>query len=252
MEEEIYGNLPSLNSMTTQETLPTEQPTKRENLLLNVTCNMLLPILILTKASDYVEVSPEIVLIIAIALPLGYGVYDYAARRIFNFLSALGLSNVLVTGLIGLAELDGIWIAVKEASFPALIGIIVLASMRSSNPLVNTFLYNDQVLDKQKIESELKDRNNEKAFNKLMESSTYLLTASFALSAVLNFFLAKIIVTNPGGTEEFNQQIGKMNALAWIVIIIPTMIITGYALWRLLVGIKKLTGLDFESVIRSK
>ena len=95
-------------------------------------------------------------------------------------------------------------------------------------------------------------RSNRPAFDLLLDKATYILVASFLLSAVLNFFLAKIIVTSSGGTEEFNQQIGKMNGLSWIVIVIPTTIISGYALFLLIRGIKQLTGLELEDVIHSK
>lgn len=230
----------------------TQPELKRENLFLNIVFNVLAPILILTKAADYVEISPTVILSIAIALPLGYGIYDYIKRQKFNMLSALGLANVLVTGFIGLAELDSKWIAVKEASFPLMIGFAVLASMRTSNPLVRTFLYNEQVLDVKKIENELDVRTNRPAFEALLDRATYILVASFLLSAVLNFFLAKFIVTSAGGTEEFNQQIGKMNGLSWIVIVIPTTIISGYALYLLIHGIKQLTGLGLEEVVHSK
>ena len=124
--------------------------------------------------------------------------------------------------------------------------------MRTGNPLVRTFLYNPQVLDVDKIEDELEARSNRPAFDRLLDKATYILVASFLLSAVLNYFLAKVIVTSAGGTEEFNQQIGKMNGLSWIVIVIPTTIISGYALFLLIRGIKRLTGLELEEVIHSK
>ena len=233
-----------------------EQPPKRESLILNLLFNLILPILILTKLSPLVEkklgenvIDPTAILIVALGFPLGYGIYDYIVRRIFNVLSILGFSHVLATGVIGILELDGIWIAVKEAAFPALIGICIFGSMRSSNPLVKLFLYNDQILNVARIEQELAARNNREAFERLLNVSTYILVASFALSAILNFVLAKAIVTSPGGTQEFNEQIGKMTGLSWIVIVVPTMILMVIALWRLLSGTMRLTGLEFEALV---
>ena len=43
-----------------------------------------------------------------------------------------------------------------------------------------------------------------------------------------------------------------MNGLSWIVIVIPTTVISGYALYLLISGIKRLTGLGLEEVIHSK
>jgi len=224
-------------------------PTKRESLLLNLVCNVLAPILILTKLSGEGQLGPGPALALAVAFPVAYGAADWIRRRRFNMLSALGLANALVTGLIGFVEANGIWIAVKEASFPALIGLCVLLSMRTSNPLVRTFLYNDQVMDVPRIERELEARGNRRAFASLLDSATYILVASFVASAVLNFALAKIVVTSPGGTTEFNEQVGRMNAYAWLVIVLPSMAIMSYALYKLLAGIKRLTGLGLEDVV---
>ena len=47
-------------------------------------------------------------------MPLSYGVYDYIQRRNINLFSILGFANVGLTGVIGILELDGIWVAVKS------------------------------------------------------------------------------------------------------------------------------------------
>ena len=78
------------------------------------------------------------------------------------------------------------------------------------------------------------------------------LAASFLLSAVLNFGLARYLLKSPSGTPEFNAELGKMNLLSWPVIVLPSMAMTMYALWKLLRGIEALTGLDFESIFHAK
>ena len=94
-------------------------------------------------------------------------------------------------------------------------------------------------------------RNNENAFDKLLISSTYVLAISFLLSAVLNFILARVILKSPSGSVEFTQELGKMTALSWPVIVIPSTIVMAYALWRLFAGIKRLTGLGMEDVFKT-
>jgi len=81
-----------------------------------------------------------------------------------------------------------------------------------------------------------------------MVTSSYLLTASFLLSAVLNFGLARYLLKSPAGTPEFNAELGKMHLLSWPIIVLPSMVMTMFALWRLLTGLRELTGLTMDEV----
>src|SRR5262245_61121945 len=65
-------------------------PPKSENLLLNIACNVVAPGFMLTKGAKLLQLEPKAALLVALAFPLGYGLYDAFTRRNFNFLSALG------------------------------------------------------------------------------------------------------------------------------------------------------------------
>ena len=62
-------------------------------------------------------------LLVALAFPVGYGIYDFVVRRGFNFYSALGFVSILLTGGIGLLKLPVEWLAIKEAAVPFVIGV---------------------------------------------------------------------------------------------------------------------------------
>jgi hypothetical protein len=224
---------------------------KRENLLLTLVFNIVVPTLILTKLSTPERLGPVIGLIAALAFPLGYGAWDFMRRRQTNFVSVIGFVSVLLTGGLGLMQVDGIWFAVKEAAVPAVIGFAVWASMRSKRPLVRQFLFNDQVIDVPRVEAALAERNNRPAFDRLLDNASYWLVASFLVSAALNFVLARWLLKSPAGSPEFNVELGKMNLLSWPVIVVPTMAMTFFALWRLLSGITRLSGLKFEDVFHA-
>jgi hypothetical protein len=51
-------------------------------------------------------------------------------------------------------------------------------------------------------------------------------------------------------TPEFNEQLGKMTWMSWPVIVVPSMAIMMIALWRLLKGLEKLSGLTVEKILR--
>ena len=222
---------------------------KRENLLLTLIFNIVVPSLILGKLSGPERLGPAGGLVVALAFPLGYGVWDFVRRRQTNFVSIIGFVSVLLTGGLGLMKVDGLWFAVKEAAVPMVIGLAVWASMHSKRPLVRQFIFNDQVIDVPRVETALALRGNRAAFDRLLVSASRWLVASFLLSAALNFFLARWLLKSPSGTPEFNAELGKMNALSWPVIVLPTMVMTIYVLWRLFAGIKELTGLGFDQVM---
>lgn len=232
--------------------MPSPVPPKRENLLLNLACNIAAPALILSKLSAEERLGPVVALVVALAFPLGYGAWDAISRRKFNFIAGIGFASTLLTGGFGLAKLDGIWFAVKEAAVPLVIGLMVLLSMKSKRPLVREFIYNDQVIDIPKVDAALDARGERTGFEKLLVQAGWLVTASFFVSAGLNFALARWVLTAPAGTPEFTAQLGKMQWLSWPVIVLPSMAMMMFALWRLLGGIKRLTGLELEQVFQAR
>ena len=68
----------------------------------------------------------------------------------------------------------------------------------------------------------------------------------------MNFGLAIYILKSPPGTEAFNQELGKMTALSFPVIMLPCLVVTGFAIWYLNKGIRNLTGLSSEDIFMIK
>lgn len=225
---------------------------KRENLLLNIVFNVALPSILLTYLSKPAMIGPVWGLIVALSFPLGYGIWDFIQRRQTNFVSVVGFVSVLLTGVFALIHVNRFWFAIKEAAIPTVIGIAILASLRSKRPLVRQLLYNDQVIDVPRIDAALQTRGTAKAFDRHLREASLLLAGSFAISAVLNFALARFLIRSDTGTPEFNAELGKMNALSWPIIVIPCLIIMLFALWRLMKGISRLTGLTTDEILRSQ
>lgn len=220
---------------------------KRENLLVNIACNVVAPALILSKLSERLGAKPA--LLLALAFPLAYGIADAIRRRNFNFLSALGFCSTLATGGLGLLKLEPFWFAVKEAVVPTLIGLTVLLSQMTRKPLVRTLLFNDQVVNVSKVDALLDERGGRPAFARLLAGASWLVAASFGVSAILNFALARIIIKHLPDTPEFNTELGRMTWLSWPVIVVPSMAFMMVALWRLLKGVERLTGLPLEEIM---
>lgn len=222
---------------------------KKENMLINILMNIVIPTLILTKLSNPQYLGATWALILALSFPIAYGVKDYLTQRKFNFFSALGIVSVLLTGGISLMHLPTQYYAIKEAAIPGLIGLIVIISTKTRFPLVKTFLYNDNLLQVDKIAAALAERGNSAKFEKTLRNGSYIIAMSFFVSSILNYVLAKIIVVSPTGTPEFNVEIGKMHALGFPVIAVPSLIIMVATLMYIFRSIRILADLKLEDVM---
>ena len=146
-------------------------------------------------------------------------------------------------------KLDPQWLAIKEAAIPGLIGMGVLLSTYTRYPLIRTLIYNPKIFDVDMIRQRLEESGNSRAFDARMNNATYLLSSTFLFSSVMNYILAKMVVTSPAGSAAFNEELGQMTLLSYPVISIPAMLMMigiFFYLWRTING---LTGLKLEQVL---
>ncbi len=233
---------------STMQTATAHKPRPMLDLLLS----LVLPSLILMNFSGDENLGAETALIVALAFPLSWGLLELLHYKKFNFIALLGLISVLLTGGIGLFQLDPQWLAIKEAAIPALIGIAVLISTRTPYPLIRTLLYNPAIIDVGKIKQKLEARNYRVAFELRLLNATYLLSGTFLFSATMNYMLARWLVTSPAGSAAFNEELGQMTLLSYPVIAIPSMLMMlsiFYYLWRSIHG---MTGLTLVEIMPTK
>ena len=101
-----------------------------------------------------------------------------------------------------------------------------------------------------KIRQKLERLGNTAAFEDRLLNATYLLGSTFFFSAVMNYILARWIVTSPSGSAAFNEQLGQLTLLSYPMIAIPSMLMMlaiFYYLWRTIHG---MTGLALEEIVR--
>ncbi|MBI3885193.1 MAG: MFS transporter [Opitutae bacterium] len=214
-------------------------------------CNVARPTAIMSWCGGDKLLGPKWGLLVALLLPLGYGIHDFARRRRTKFISVIGFVSVLISGGLGLMKLDGFGFAVKDGALPALIGVAMLASMCTKEPLVHEMLYNTQVIDVDRVEAALNARNAQGEFKRLMNAASYLLVASFLVSAILNCGFARAIIRSAPGTEAFNGELAKMHWVSLLGISIPSIAMMMWALWRLLKGSQNATGLTLDEILKS-
>lgn len=215
----------------------------------HILVNIILPVYILNKGTKW-GLTPQNALVLALALPLCSGIYSIFKNKKMDFISLLGVLNILISGTLSLMALGGIWFALKEALFPLLIGVFVLFSSYGKNPFFETLFLNPSAFDVDKIEQKISELNKHTDFKNLMKKSTQLLSLSFLMSALLNFFLALRIFTPLADsltTEQkqdlLNQQLGQMTMYSLLVILIPSIIFLGAILYYTFKKMTALTGL---------
>lgn len=229
---------------------------KQENNFSHIIFSILIPVLILNKGHKY-GLDAKVALLTALSFPLFFTTKSLIKSKKVDFVSLLGLINVLFSGVLTLLTLGGIWFALKEASFPLLIGCFVLASSFTKNPFFQSLFLNPATFDIQKVEERLDDQTKKDNFFILMKNLTRWLSLSFLLSAFLNFSLAIRIFTPLDASlsdlqkqELLNEQLGQMTLYSLGVILVPSMIFLGTLLYYSFKKINDLTGLSAEDLLK--
>jgi uncharacterized membrane protein YhdT len=223
-----------------------EQPNPLADLLLTI----ILPSVILESLSKPDRLGPAWALVVALLLPLGFGIYCFIKKRGLNFFSVLGLVAIIVTGGLGLLNLSAVWFAAKEAAFPIFLGLAFPLSFLWGKPLVSELLLNPQVINHDLLNSRLNTEGQKQSFQNLLRQASWALAGTMLLSAVANAMLVLYYLkgTVPG-TEEYTKAIGRQNWVGFIVIGVPMMAATMGLLFWMLGRLKKLTGLERDDLM---
>jgi len=230
--------------------MQTMTDTAKPNPLIELLVTLVIPSLILMKLSGPEDLGAVNALLLALAFPLAWGARDLLARRKFNLFAALGLISILLTGGIGLLQLDTQWLAIKEAAIPGLIGMGVVVSAYTRHPLVRVLLFSPALMNVERIQQSLGQRGNGDAFETRLKAATWMLGGSFFFSAAMNYFLATWIVVSPAGTPAFNEELGRLTLLSYPMIALPSMLIMMAVLVYLARSIRELAGLKLAEALK--
>ncbi|WP_018983075.1 VC0807 family protein [Salinimonas chungwhensis] len=215
----------------------------------NLAFNIIIPVVIMSYTSSDDLLGPAWSIVAALVFPIGYGLWDLKQSGKVNGFSVLGIISVLLTGGISLLKLPAEYIAIKEAAIPALIGIAVLVTQYTKKPLVKMLILNDQIINWNALNDALERTGKEQEFRRKVANSSYIVATSFFVSSALNYILAKVILVSEPGTTAYTEELGRMTALSYPVIVIPSMILLVTALWYLFNQIGKITGEDLDNFL---
>ena len=245
---------------------------QQDNPLANIMWNVLIPVAALSFLSKgdnnplqqaagekLWHIGPVWGMILAVSLPLIYGIHHLIKTKKPNFFSVLGVVSILLTGGIAIMAFqnDGtvddeapFWFAMKEAAIPFVFGITILLSHWTKTPLVRVFLYNPDFFNIPKIEKRIEKNNTTESYKKLIFSGTLLLAGSFFVSMVMNYFLAMYFLEgNTDSQADFNAAVGKLTWWGFAAIGLPMMVVLMITMWRFVSGLKNLTGMNNDEIL---
>jgi len=244
---------------------------QEENPLMNIILNVLAPVLILSYCSKDGDSAwhfgPQKAMLIALAVPICYGIWHFVQYKKFNIFSAVGIGNVLLTGIISIYLYSNddpsvrqnapLLFGIKEAVQPLILGSLFLITHRSKNPLFNVFVYNDGIFDHSRINKSIRKNEKTAELSQLLWSSTLLFFGSFILSSIMNmglayYFLGDLDPKAGNWKELYNQDVAKITGWGFAVIGLPLLLIGGFIIFRMVKGLKELTGLDNEEILQAR
>ena len=209
---------------------------------------ILIPYLLLTRLGNLTDLEPRAVLLVALSFPVGYMALAMVRRREVGIAPTVGLVSVLLTGGVGLLANDPAWLAVKEAAVPGGFGLAILVSGHMRRPIVGVLI--DRVVDTDTVRAALAEREAEPRWQAFLGRATMLWATVLLIAAALNYALARLVVTSPGGTDAFNEELGRMTALSVPVVTLPMMVMMSATVWYIVRGVTRITGLPPRQVAR--
>lgn len=230
--------------------MPPPPPPKQPHALLDLLLTVIVPSVILELLSKPERLGPAWALVVALVMPLGYGIYCFASKHRLNFFSVLGLVAVTLTGGLGLLNLTAIWFAAKEAAFPVILGLAFPLSHRWGKPLIEELLLNPQVINQRACRKALDSNSKVEEFTSVLKRASWGMAAATFGSAIANSFLALALIGDHApGSELYVKAIGKLNWLGFIVIGVPLLAVTLALLFWLLRRICSITGLERDDLL---
>lgn len=210
--------------------------------------NILIPITILLFLSGDDRLGPIPALLLAVGIPVVFGIYTLRRSRKVNVSTIVGIISVLLTGMIGAFELDPRYFAIKEGAVPILFACLIVVSDQTRFPIVK--LLADQVVVRDRVSAALVHLGRQTQYRNHLTRTGLFWAGIMALSGVVKFFLATWIVTSPSGTAGFNRDLAQLQAIQVLTSMTLTMILMLLLLTYLVRGISRITGLPARETFR--
>jgi len=220
------------------------------NQLLELVLTIILPSVVLDKFSAPTSLGPFGALLAALAFPVGFGIWCLWKKVGWTVFSVLGLVTVLLTGGLGLLNLDAFWVGIQQSTMPVILALAFPLSHRFGKPLINSLVMQPHIFNLKALNDSLKVAANKVAFEKALFKASCGLGLGMLASSTANFFFALYILEGKEpGSEAFVKGLGTLNWAGMVVIGVPLMAMMMLVFFWLIKQMQKITGLERDDLM---
>jgi hypothetical protein len=214
-------------------------------LVLDIVIGAVIPIVVLNYLTEPLGAVPAYLL--AALIPVAWVFIDllFITRR-FNFITSYTGAQAIMRGLLAFWFVDGWQFALKDTAGSILACLVFAVSIGLGRPMMELFWRQSLAPDTAAREEALNAITAERGLRTALAWGTAAILVANIGTAVANFVLNLNIVTDPFGTDVFNQQVARVNAITRIALTIPELIAFGVAFWLLWNAISKVLKRDMS------
>jgi len=218
--------------------------------LLELGMNIVAPTVVLLFLSGEEYLGPELGLGIGLSFPILHAVRSLWMSGSVSPISVIAVVSVLLTGGIGLLELEARWFVLKEGLVSVAFAFLTVASLWSPWPAVEIMWW--MVFDEEKVRAALDERGEAAAYQDDLTRATWRFGAVMLLAALATWALAWFLVTADAGSVAFNEQLGRYTFASFAVITFPSMGAMYFVLNTLMDATEDRTGLAMQDLQRGQ
>jgi hypothetical protein len=207
---------------------------KATKIILDIAMGAVIPIIILDRFSGPDRLGAIPAYVLAAFVPVAWVLIDlFFVTKKFNFITSyVGVTSV-ISGILAFWFVDGLLYAVKDTIGFILRVLIFGVSVLISRPILKYFFIQALNPDTPAREQALDQLFREPMVNASFNRATWLVVAETAIAAAVNFYLNLSVVLAAFGTETFNQQVARVNAITRVALTIPSVAVFMIAMWMM-------------------
>jgi len=218
---------------------------KQPSTLLDLVLTVVLPSVVLDYLSPPARLGPFWALVVSMIFPIAFGIWCWFKQHAWNVFSILGLATVLLSGGLGLLNLDAFWFSIKESAMPLALGAAFPLSHFWGKPLINALVMQPQLLNVRTVLAALNTPEKQQAFDRSLWRASWGVGLGMIISSIGNFFLVLYLLKGKEpGSEAYVRAIGTQNWAGMIVVGVPMTVAVLVVFVRLLQKIQRITGLE--------
>jgi hypothetical protein len=216
--------------------------------LIELGMNIVAPTVVLLFLSGDAYLGPVLGLGIGLSFPLLHGVRSLWLSGSISPISFIAVISVMLTGGIGLFELEARWFVLKEGLVSLLFATLTGLSLMTPWPVAEVMWW--LVFDEALVRKALDEHGHQQAYQRELNRATVGLSAVMFIAALATWALAWLMVTADAGTTAFNEELGSYTFASFIAITFPSMGLMYVVLNRLMNATEDMTGMDLQDLQR--